>query len=168
MGCCACLMSGCQTKPAESASLPAPVDLPMEVTYKGKIVSGDMNNVKTVMEFNKRISEMNTDVGDLFSDTVSFNMEDGTQFLNVSRDSALSIIKGFVSNMSEIKVSFINAIPLDNVDQNHQWVLSWTDENYTAKDGKKDHVYLMETIRLKDGKVREVFQFARKEPPAAE
>lgn len=165
MGCCACLMSGCQTKSAESAALPAPVDLPMEITYKGAIVTGDMNNVKTVMEFNKRITQLNPEVGDLLADTVSFNMEDGTQFLNISPDSAVSIIKGFISEMTEIKVSFTQALPLDNVDQKHQWVLSWTDENYTSKDGKKDHKYLMETIRLKDGKVREVFQYARKEAP---
>lgn len=161
------IITSCQTKPVESATLPEPVVLPMEMTYKGQVALGDNNNVKTVMEFNKRLSGLNTDVGDLLADTVSFNFADGMQFLNLTRDSALVLIRDYIGGMNEVKVTFTKAIPIDNVDMKHEWVLSWTDEYYTYKDGKKEHTYLHETVRMQDGKIREAFQYSRKEPAAS-
>jgi hypothetical protein len=162
--CCAGIQISCQTKPVESAALPDPVVLPMEMTYKGNMALGDMNNVKTVMEFNKRLTELNGDVADLLADTVTFRFDDGTEFIDMSRDSALAIINGFLGSVTEINVVFNKVIPIDNTDMKHQWVLSWTDEQYTFKDGKQEHKFLQETIRIKDGKIREALQFSRRAP----
>ncbi len=153
---------GCEKKAQEVSE---PITLPFEVTYKGTVEIGNMKNVQTVMEWNKRLSALNTDIGDLLADSVSWHLQDGFE-LNTVRDSAVAVIKGMVGDMTSVKVIYTAAVPVNNPTAKHEWVFSWTDETYTHKDGTIEHHFMHEDYRLEGGKIREVFQYARKDAPA--
>jgi len=158
------MLFACENKVSEtSSSASDSLAFPMEVTYKGAPSIGNMKNVQTVMEWNKRLSALNMDLGDLLADTVTWHLSDGTE-MTASRDSTIAVLKGFVSSINSLKLTYTAAIPVDNAALNDEWVLSWTDETYSFKDGKTDHQFIHEDYRLVDGKIREVFQYARKEP----
>jgi len=148
----------CEKKTEEKTTSAAEsVTLPMEVSYKGTPEIGSMKNVQTVMEWNKRFSEMNLDLGDLLADSAS-------------RDSAVAFVSAYMADMKTIKVIYTAAIPVNMIEPKHEWVFSWTDETYTLKNGDVEHSFFHEDYRLEGGKIREVFQYARKdatEPIAA-
>ena len=141
------------------------VTLPMEVAYKGQPEIGSMKNVQTVMEWNKRLSELNLNLGDLLADTVTVHLSEGVE-MTASRDSTLAFLKTFVMGMSRIEIHYTAAVPVDVMPQNHEWVFSWTDERYTLKNGNIEHNFLHEDYRLEGGKIREVFQYSRKPAPS--
>jgi hypothetical protein len=140
------------------------VQLPMELQYGGKWEMGDMNNAVTVMEWNKRLSDNNMNVGDLLADSVSWFLNDGWE-ATMAKDSALSSITKMLSNYSKIEISYVAIIPVRNVDKNADWVMSWTDEKYTNKKGSVESHSLHEDYYLVNGKIRTVFQYDRKTAP---
>lgn len=151
-------------KKAEEAAPAEPITLPMEITYKGTPAIGNMKNVQTVMEWNKRISEMNTDLGDLLADTVAFHLNDGFE-MTAPKDSLIDFVKSFMADLTTVKIVYTTAVPVDNTATKDEWVFSWTDETYTHKDGKVEHNFMHEDYRMVGGKIREVYQYARKEAP---
>jgi hypothetical protein len=151
-------------KKAEEAAPVEPVTLPMEITYKGTPAIGSMKNVQTVMEWNKRISTMNTDLGDLLADTVTVHLQDGFE-MTAPKDSLVAVVKSFVADLTDMKIVYTTAVPVDNTDTKDEWVFSWTDETYTHKNGTVEHQFIHEDYRLVGGLIREVFQYARKEAP---
>ncbi len=160
----------CEKKTEEKTTSAAEsVTLPMEVSYKGTPEIGSMKNVQTVMEWNKRFSEMNLDLGDLLADSVTLHLADGIE-MSASRDSAVAFVSAYMADMKTIKVIYTAAIPVNMIEPKHEWVFSWTDETYTLKNGNVEHSFFHEDYRLEGGKIREVFQYARKdatEPIAA-
>jgi hypothetical protein len=155
----------CQNKPSETpAQSPAEtVTIPVEYTYKGNATIGDMKNVAVVAECNKRLGEHNADIGEFVADSLHWVMADGTE-VRMAHDSAVAFIKDFVENTTSIKVTFITQIPVNNTEQNHEWVLSWSDETYTFKDGKVEHGIFHEDYRMENGKIREIFQYKQQVP----
>ncbi|MEX2232144.1 MAG: nuclear transport factor 2 family protein [Cyclobacteriaceae bacterium] len=161
------LLTGCDQKnPEKKTSDDESVALPFEVTYKGTPEIGSMKNVQTVMEWNKRFSQLNFNVGDLLADTVTFHLADGFE-MTAPRDSAIAFVTAFAANISQIDVIYTAAVPVNMAGQGHEWVFSWTTETYTSKDSKGEKVFFHEDYRLEGGKIREVFQYARQPPPPA-
>lgn len=156
----------CEKKIAENNPAAESVTLPMEVSYQSTPEIGSMKNVQTVMEWNKRFSEMNLDVGDLLADTVTIHFADGLE-MHASRDSTIAFVTAFAADIASIKITYTAVVPVNMIDQKHEWVFSWTDETYNLKNGKVEHNYLHEDYRLEGGKIREVFQYARKVPALA-
>jgi hypothetical protein len=72
-----------------------------------------------------------------------------------------------MAEISKVDLTYTAAVPVNNTDQNHEWVFSWTDETYTLKNGNVEHAFFHEDYRLERGKIREVFQYARKSAPPA-
>jgi hypothetical protein len=151
-------------KKAEEAAPVESITLPMEVTYKGTPAIGNMKNVQTVMEWNKRLGALNTELGDLLADTVSVHLSDGFE-MTVPKDTLIVFLKDFVAGMTSVNIVYTAATPVDNTTTKDEWVFSWTDETYTHKDGKVEHTFIHEDYRMVEGKIREVFQYARKEAP---
>jgi len=160
------IFSACEKKAPEEAKAADPVTLPVELSYKGATAIGDMNNVKVVLECNKRLSELNSNIGEFLADTVALHWSDGTE-LSAPRDSVVAILAGFVGSLTSMKIEYIAAVPVNNTTAGDEWVFSWTEETYTYKDGKVEEVELHEDYRLVGGKIREAFQYARKPPSPA-
>jgi hypothetical protein len=155
----ACEQKMTEKEPSQSVSLP------MEIAYKGQPEIGSMKNVQTVMEWNKRLSELNLNLGDLLADTVTVHLAEGVE-MTATRDSTLAFLKTFVMGMSKIEIHYTAAVPVNVMPQNDEWVFSWTDEKYTLKNGNVEHNFLHEDYRLEGGKIREVFQYSRKPAPS--
>jgi hypothetical protein len=123
-----------------------------------------MKNVQVVAECNKRLSELNSDIGEFIADTLHWVMSDGKD-IKMSRDSALGFFKSFVESATSIKLNFVTQIPVDYKTNGHEWVLSWSDETYSFKDGHVEHANFHEVYRLENGKIRELFQYAQQVTP---
>jgi hypothetical protein len=156
----ACVSVACEKKAAENTPAADSATLPMEVSYKGTPEIGNLKNVQTVMECNKRISEMNMDLGEFFADTLTMHFADGME-TTLSRDSSVAFLSAFTGQMSKINIAYTAVLPINMVDQKHEWVFSWTEETYTMKDGTVGHQFLHEDYRMENGKIREVFQYSR-------
>jgi hypothetical protein len=157
------LITGCEQKnPEKAKSNDESVPLPFEVAYKGTPTIGSMKNVQTVMEWNKRFSQLNFNLGDLLADTVTFHLSDGFN-ITATRDSTIAFVRAYAADMAKIDVDYTAAVPVNMVGQDHEWVFSWTTETYTSKDGKAEKAFFHEDYRLEAGKIREVFQYARQE-----
>ncbi|MEO6133721.1 MAG: hypothetical protein ABIP35_01130 [Ginsengibacter sp.] len=152
------------TPSAETKAPQTKVDLPYKFAYEGTATIGNPENIKTVMNFNRDFAEGKTEnIGSYFADSVHVVFEDGSE-INNSRDSAAAMITGWRSTISDVQLSYITAIAVDNKDKGDEWVFQWIDEADNYKDGKKVHHILHEDYRLVKGKIREVFQYSQAIP----
>lgn len=155
----------------EAAASAADIELPVQLSYRGKSEIGSNENMLVVMNWNRLLGERKLDSAFLLlADSVTVHMYDGVT-ISSTRDSMKTIMTGFLASMKSISIKYVSALPI-NVDLGnnvkHEWVLNWTDEEYTYNDGKIDHNIIHEDYRLENGKIREVMQYARKvAPPAA-
>lgn len=152
----------------EAAATAADIELPVKLSYRGKSEIGSNENMLVVMNWNRLLGERKLDSAFLLlADSVTVNMYDGT-ILSTTRDSMKTMLTGMLASMKSISIKYISALPI-NVDLGnnvkHEWVLNWTDEEYTYNDGKSDHNIIHEDYRLENGKIREVNQYARKVAP---
>lgn len=157
---------GCNSNKSTEQSAAENVTLPLEMSYKGQSEIGSTANMITVMNWNKYMGEKNLDSAtSLLADSVHILLADGTEF-NTTRDSMKIILTGYLHNYSAISIDYISAIPINVKMANgtHEWVLNWTDETYSMGDGTTDRSIIHEDYRLENGKIREVFQYARKVP----
>lgn len=138
--------------------------LPMKVSYPGKVALGDMQNVITVMNWNKSLAEGNLNVGDLLADSVTWYMSDG-MFGSMTRDSVLAVIRSWRNSMKTVEVNFVTILPVKYVDQNQDWVLSWTEEKDTTLKDSVETYNLHEDYLMVNGKIRTVYQYNRKTGP---
>jgi len=163
----ACLLAACSKDETKSENkTPEPVAYPVELSYKGTPAVGDFNNVKRVLESNKRLTELNADIGEFYADSVIMHLADGGE-ISGPRDSVLVAVSGWIQSLTSLKIDVISAIPVNNADLNHEWVFVWTDEVHTYKDGKVVTQTLHEDYRMVNGKIREIYQYTRK-PTASE
>jgi hypothetical protein len=157
------LFVACMDKPTNGTIVTEEVKYPVELSYTGKPSLGDFNHVRVVLESNKRLTELNPDIGEFMADSVTMHLADGV-IISGPRDSVLVAIAGFIGSLKSLEIKFVAAIPIRNDEQNHDWVLAWTDETHNYKDGKVVIQSLHEDYRMENGKIREIFQFTRQLP----
>lgn len=163
-------MLGCNNEKAkedtkvEATDAATKVALPVKLSYDGTVSVGKSENIVAVMNFNADFIAGKLDnIGSYLADSVHLIFEDGTE-MNTVRDTVVATIKAWRGSMTDARQSYINAIALDNKDKGHEWVLQWIDESHDYKDGKKEHRIYHEDYRLENGKIRELFQYARAVP----
>jgi len=140
------------------------VDLPYKMAYEGTATIGNPENIKTVMDFNHDLADGKTDsIGSYFADSVYVAFADGSE-INNSRDSVSALVTKWRKTVSDVKLSYITAVAVDNKDKGDQWVFQWIDEADNYKDGKKNHEMLHEDYRLVNGKIRDVYQYSQAIP----
>lgn len=171
---CGLCLTSCKSDNDKEAMVKSETEvaLPMPVAYKGASSIGSNANTVTVMNWNKWLSNRQLDSAfSLLADSVTVRLASGEMF-NTTADSMKTIIRGYFGEMTATNIQYVAVLPVDVKLDNgvtDQWVLSWTDEEYTMKDGKKEHNIIHEDYRLVNGKIREVNQYARKlAPPVAE
>ena len=140
------------------------VELPYKFSYDATPVITGNENTKIVMDFNKDFADGNTDnIGSYFADSVHVVFADGTE-INNTRDSVAAMIKNWRSTISDIRLSYIAAMSVNNKANGDQWVFQWIDEADNYKDGKMVHHILHEDYRLVNGKIREALQYSQTVP----
>jgi hypothetical protein len=142
------------------------VELPMPMAYQGDAsVSGNAELV-TVMKWNKFLSNKQLDSAfALLADSVTVRLADGTEY-NTTVDSMKKVMTGFMDAITKANIQYITAVPItvQLAGRKDQWVLSWTDEEYTMKTGPVQHNAIHEDYQLVNGKIRTINQFARTIP----
>ncbi len=154
------------TKAVDSTASEAKVTLPFKMSYEGTPSIGKTENIATVMNFNGDFIAGKLDnIGSYLADSVHLVFEDGTE-MNTVRDSVVAQIKEWRSSMTDAKQSYIAAVALnlDKKDKVDEWVFQWIDESHDYKDGKKEHHIYHEDYLLKNGKIREMYQYAQGVP----
>lgn len=153
-----------ENKTTDTTETKAPenkVDLPYKFAYEGTAAIGNTQNIKTVMDFNHDFADGKTDnMGSYFADSVHVVFADGTEF-NHTRDSVVAMITGWRNTISDVQLSYITAVAVDNKGKGEEWVFQWIDEADNYKDGKKVHHILHEDYRLVNGKIREAYQYSQ-------
>jgi hypothetical protein len=140
------------------------VKLPVDVAYKGTASIGKTENIATVMNWNTSlINGKVDDIGKYLADSLTATMADGSVF-NMSRDSVVVFLKGWRSSMESATQDYFSAIAIDNKEAGDEWVIQWTTENMTFKDGKKEGAKICEAYLLKGGKIRQISQYAQQLP----
>lgn len=155
------------TQTPEVNSPETKVDLPYKFSYDATPVVVGNQNTKIVMDFNKDFADGKTDnIGSYFADSVHLVFADGSEF-NGIRDSAVAMATQWRKTISDIQLSYIAAMAIDNKANGDQWVFQWVEEVDNYKDGKKHHEILHEDYRLVNGKIREVLQYSQAVPANA-
>jgi hypothetical protein len=143
------------------------VELPLPVAYSGESEIGSRENMIAVMNWNKWLAANQLDSAfSLVADSLDVNLADGEAFI-VSRDSAKAILRQYMGSMQKFELNYGAIIPLTvkTADgKKDEWVLSWTDEAATMKDGSSQHNLIHEDYLLVNGKIRQINQYARKLP----
>lgn len=86
-----------------------------------------------------------------FADTVSFI---GDQFyFNGKRDSLATILAQTRKDMATISKDFDSWMTTYYPDKKDTWVTLWYTEKWTDKKGKKDSLYYVDDVLLKNGKI---------------
>ncbi len=151
-------------KTDETKDPEAKVNLPFKMSYDGTPSIGKSENIATVMNFNGDFIAGKLDnIGSYLADSVHLVFEDGKE-MNTVRDSVVALIKEWRGSMTDAKQSYISAVALDNKDKGDEWVFQWIDETHNYKDGKTEHHIYHEDYLLKDGKIRDMYQYAQGVP----
>ncbi len=149
------------TEKAATSTEDAAVTLPAKIMYEGKAAIGNMANLATVMHWNKFMIAGQVDsAGTLIADTLTTTLGDGKS-MTLVHDSAIAMLKQWRGTMDSANQVYGAAFPVDNTTKGDEWVLQWTTETYHLKTGKTEKYSLFESYRMKDGKIREISQFAR-------
>jgi hypothetical protein len=157
------LVSACQMKSGnENASNavfdPSAVQLPMKLSYTGKWTLGDPQNALTVMNFDNKLMNGDMDLGSMLADTVAAHFSDGS-VVEVTKDSVIAMIKAWRNSMSKVEINYTTIIPVKNIDQNQDWVLTWMEEKDTNMKDSVDSFNLHEDYYMVNGKIRTVYQY---------
>ncbi|HSU51852.1 MAG TPA: hypothetical protein VLJ41_14705 [Segetibacter sp.] len=138
--------------------------LPVPVLYKGTPAIGKSENIATVMTWNKNLIEGKVDsIAQFIADSLTVTLADGTH-MELSHDSAVAILKNFRKSMDSASQQYYTAIAVDNKTVGDEWVIQWTNETYHYKGGKKEQANICESYLLKNGKIRQIGQYAQKMP----
>ena len=156
------LLAACQkTSPPAEVKESDSLILPESFSYGGKMPELASNDdLSSVIEWNRRISNLNTDVGDLIGDSVIWHWADGNE-ITYSRDSLVSLVETGMTNIKSLKITIAAALPVRYNDVGDLWVYSWIFEEIENKDGSKESHYLHEDFRIVEGEVHEIYQFKR-------
>jgi hypothetical protein len=150
---------GCKDKAMVKSS--SETALPMPLAYAGKPEIGSEENMINVMKWNKYLGNNQPDSAfALVADSLTVNLHDGST-MDGPKDSLKAGLMQMLSQMKSIVIDYIAAVPVNNTDKGDEWVLSWTDEQYFYKNGRREHNILHEDYRLVKGKIREINQYAR-------
>ena len=147
----------------DSAARNQNASLPYNVPNQPDWERGSAENVAIAMKALKayETNDMNN-AQRLFTDSVEFHA-DNISFEG-SRDSLIQMIKTHRDRYSNISVNMIDYESVKSKRRNEEWVGLWYIETQTLKNNKVDSVFIMDDIKIVDGKVAEIDSKYRRIP----
>ena len=135
--------------------------LPNSFSYKGKTPGFvDSDAMQPVIEWNDRLSRLNSEVGSLLGDSVICHWSDGRN-ITYSRDSLLSYLQAGFDTTAKLDITIAAAIPVNYTDVDDLWIYSWIFKEIEFSDGTLNSHYLHEDFRIVEGRIHEIYQFKR-------
>lgn len=131
---------------------------PYEATYSSSWEIGSYEASKLVLDLQKAAEDNQFEaILEMVSDEIMINAADGSVL--EGKKAFESAYRSFFENYS-INVTPAVWIPVINPD-GHEWVLLWTRETYTDKEGNANNLRAQESFRIIDGKIAFVNQFQK-------
>lgn len=165
---CLCLMlfSCKNTSTTEQASTDTTkIDYPFKPKYSINWQRGDEHNALIVLKCLKKYI-----AGDVkgalenFADTTEFV---GDQFHFKGKKDSLAVILGQIrGDMISVSKEFDSWMTTYYPDKKDTWVTLWYTEKWTDKKGKKDSLYYVDDVLLKNGKILVYDEKVRRFPEA--
>lgn len=152
----------------DSAAMAMTIQSPYAITYSSKFAIDDPKNAESLLKIWKAYDDGNlASVKDLFADTMTANMADGSVF-RASRDSTIAAVQAARNTLASVSDIVTAIMAVKATDKGDHWALIWGTETDTYKNGKKDSTDLQETWHFNnDGKADYFYQFRKslKPPP---
>jgi hypothetical protein len=165
---CAVLFS-CKSKPGTDVAAgdtTAKLNYPFKPRYSINWQPGDEKNALMVLNCLKKYVD-----GDIkgcvenFADTSEFIADQF--YFKGSKDSLIKMITDMRAASTTISKDFDSWMTLYYTDKKETWVTLWYTERMTDKNGKKDSVYYVDDVMIKDGKIRIYDEKMRRFAPPA-
>lgn len=120
-------------------------------TYTDNFKIGDQKNVLLVEELHQAMFAKDfKKIGDYLSDTVTFNMEDGS--LVKGKEASLAYMEKAFAQLNFKNYTVTGAVPLVG-ENGHQWVIMFDNAEIEMPDGKTQKVSWVDAFRFEGGKV---------------
>jgi hypothetical protein len=158
----------CKQKPVDTVKTGTTEKLsyPFTPRYSINWQPGDEKNALIVLNCLKKYV-----AGDLngafenIADTVTFI---GDQFyFNGKKDSLIKIFTGIRGDFATLSKDFDSWMTTYYPDKKDTWVTLWYTERWTDKKGKKDSLYYVDDVRMRNGKILEYDEKIRRFPEPA-
>ncbi|MBV8389054.1 MAG: hypothetical protein JO080_04565 [Mucilaginibacter sp.] len=148
-----------------STDTTAKLNYPFTPRYSIKWQPGDEKNSLLVLNCLKKYVEGDIKgCAEAFADTAEFV---GDQFhFRGSKDSLTKILSDMRSASASVSKEFDSWMTTYYPDKKDTWVTLWYVEKMTDKNGKKDSVYYVDDVMVKDGKIRIYDEKMRRFAPA--
>lgn len=149
------------TKTTDTTAMATNVSYAYPVHYSSDFTIGDPKYAQMVLELWKDYDNNTFDNHkDYFADSVTIDLAGGTTLMNVTRDSAINMIKHYRGSLKNAVSSIEVVTSLKPKGKDETWGCVWGKEVDTHSDNKMDSVYLNENWMFnKDGKVAYMSQF---------
>jgi hypothetical protein len=151
---CAVLFS-CKNKAATEqspADTATKIDFPFKPKYSIKWEKGDDKNALIVLTcLKKYVAGDVKGAAENFADTCTFIGDNF--FFNGKRDSLVTILSQIRGDMTTVTKEFDSWITTYAPEKKDTWVTLWYTEKWTDKKGKKDSLYYVDDVLLKNGKI---------------
>jgi hypothetical protein len=151
----------------DTADTTAKLNYPFKPRYSIKWQPGDEKNALIVLNCLKKYVDGDVKgAAENFADTAEFI---GDQFyFKGKRDSLVTILSQIRGDMTSVSKEFDSWMTTYYPDKKDTWVTLWYVEKWTDKKGKKDSLYYVDDVLLRDGKIRVYDEKIRRYPePAA-
>jgi hypothetical protein len=149
------LFVGCKSNTANNqpkTDSATKLDFPFKPRYDIHWEKGDEKNALIVLNcLKKYIAGDVKGAAENFADTVSF-IGDNFYF-NGKRDSLVNILAQVRGDMVTVTKEFDSWMTTYYPDKKDTWVTLWYVEKWTDKKGKKDSLYYVDDVLLKNGKI---------------
>ena len=128
-------------------------------TYTDNFKIGDQKNVLLAEQLHQAIFAKDFNkIGESLSDTVLFNMEDGSTLKG--KAAAMEYMQKAFSQITIKNYSLTGVVPIVG-DNGHQWVIMFDKADIETPDGKTQKVEWVDSFRFEDGKVVHVNGFVK-------
>lgn len=161
------ILFSCKNKSAtdqSKADTTAKLNYPFKPRYSINWQPGDEKNALIVLNCLKKYVDGDVKgAAENFADTAEFI---GDQFyFKGRRDSLVAILSQIRGDMTNVSKEFDSWMTTYYPDKKDTWVTLWYTERWTEKKGKKDSLYYVDDVKLRNGKILVYDEKIRRFPP---
>jgi hypothetical protein len=128
------------------------VTMPFKIQYSD-LEMGDPNNAKMVLDMYKNWNDNKLDnMAGIFGDTLVIEDARGNRIIvpHAGLQDSLAKWRGMSTTLSS---DIVAALSMHSKEHADDWVLIWTMNKWTGKDGKKDSVFSNDNWQIRNGKL---------------
>jgi hypothetical protein len=161
-----CLIAACKDEATETQPLIQAENITYAYTIKHEADywdKGNQQNVALVLNALKAFETGNVEESmKYFGDSVTFRTDYvDTKFSN---DSLKAAFTGYRNDLVSLTVEMQDWETVISKDKKYEWVGLWYKEKWTDKAGKTDSAYVMDDVRVENGKIVELDEKKRHYP----